>query len=178
MTSKPKMKMVENQNQDLAASSSVLHVLNFILPKVNKLLEENILLITDSFTKIAESSVKAGNFIQSGEQKKAAEEIAQISKNVSSAIVGLQFQDRVSQNLVIADEISSLANTNMLSVINSEDGVFGISALKQIYSKIFLGEIRNEFVDYLLKNGFIATPEEICHLEKIESDKNEEIELF
>lgn len=164
----------------LASASSVLHILNYILPNVNKLLEENIMLISDSFTKIAEASSIVEKNLDNNNLPEIRAQIQEISKNVSSAIIGLQFQDRVSQNLTISMIISSVINEHISKTILSNDGKVeaNLDISRQIYDKIFLGEIRNEFVDFLIQKKLINSPDDLGHKAVDASNHNEDIELF
>ncbi|HCR86507.1 MAG TPA: hypothetical protein DIV86_07515 [Alphaproteobacteria bacterium] len=164
-----------------ASTSSVLHVLDYILPNVNELLEDNILLIGQSFSKIAETSVAMQKNLAEKKYDEIQDQIFEISKNVSSAIVGLQFQDRVSQNLAICLMISSMINKHIVKVISEQKGdvTADIDISKEIYDKIFLGEIRNEFVKFLVDYNFIKHPSDIGHNPISEVTTNsEDIELF
>lgn len=165
-----------------ATTSSVLHVLDYILPNVNELLEDNILLISKSFTKIAESSMDIQKKLEEKKYDEVKNLVDEVSQNVSSAIVGLQFQDRVSQNLAICLMISSLINKHIINTITThqENDIFAdLDISKEIYEKIFLGEIRNEFVKFLTDNNFIKHPSEIGHNPVAEITTNsDDVELF
>jgi hypothetical protein len=163
-----------------ASTSSVLHILNYILPNVNKLLEDNIMLISDSFTNIAETSSLIEKSLDNNNLAEVRGQIKEISKNVSSAIVGLQFQDRVSQNLAICTIISSVINEHISKTILSSENqiIANLDISRQIYDKIFLGEIRNEFVDFLMAKNLINSPDDLGHKTADETQHNEDIELF
>lgn len=164
----------------LVASSSVSHVLNYILPNVNRLLEDNIITITESFTKIAENNVKLDKLLSENDIDSAKSIATDISRNVSSAIIGLQFQDRVTQNLQIATKLSKILSEKVedrISELGSPEA--DTEVLRQIYEEIFLGEIRDEFLNYLEKKDYIESKREIIGDESKEPKvSNEDIELF
>lgn len=187
----------KTDGEDLTqAVSSVIFTLNHILPNVNKLLEDNILLIGQSFSKIAQDTKDIQSLVDDFDKDAISSEdsdkinslefkLSEISQSVNQAIVGMQFQDRVSQNLVIAQDISKVLFESITKELELDELGKATShqkaILKNILEKIKLGEIKKEFVDFLIRHKFVESGEEIGYFENKSTssmDLEDEIELF
>ncbi len=162
-------------SQILATATSVFTIIEDVIPKLNQLVEENILVISDSFSKIAASTKILSKQNTSPELKPVFEEI---EKGLGSAIMGLQFQDRLSQNLVILKNISEVLNE-----VSKKSSILGsgvdVDLGKKILENMKLGEIREVFINYLLSSGLIKDGSEIGYNPVVcEVNKQEEVELF
>lgn len=107
---------------------------------------------------------------------------------VSSGIVGMQFQDRVSQNLVIAENVSNEMMIYLAEIMDKtiadvhEDHLDDKIAIdkdfaKRIVAYFTLGELQKKFVGNLMSCGHLDDPAEIGVV-SLESDDADEIELF
>ncbi|PIR39891.1 MAG: hypothetical protein COV35_00285 [Alphaproteobacteria bacterium CG11_big_fil_rev_8_21_14_0_20_39_49] len=123
------------------------------------------------------------------ELKKATDNIKENSNEISKIVVGMQFQDRVSQNILITinimktiveyleKEISkSLPNLQKDERRKLLDKEFA----KEILTQFRLGELQVSFVNHLIEHGYIKDAEEIgFHLEDHKkNDDEDDIELF
>lgn len=93
-----------------------------------------------------------------------------ITQNMGQVIIGMQFQDRVSQNLVIVtnvlnaiikylqDEIDvTISNLDRRNERAELDQTFARSLL----AFLTLGELQHKFVDHLVTHGYIQDPSDI-----------------
>ena len=105
---------------------------------------------------------------------KEAMEVAEVSSDemltaVSSAIVGMQFQDRVSQNLVIAekvtggiaDQIRGIITMAVSSLGDVSDKDINKDLAKEIITLLTLGELQHKFAERLIENGYIKDSSEL-----------------
>jgi hypothetical protein len=115
--------------------------------------------------------------------------IEDIQNSAGHVIMGLQFQDRLSQNFVILKNISELLNNHIKDAINLQqeknqpsDASINLDLAKKILENLKLGEVKDVFIDYLLKTGMIKDASEIGFNAASEDDKkqlnNDDIELF
>lgn len=226
-----------------------LEVLCSQLPKVNGILEDNMMDLSASFSELAtETQHQTKNVVQvketarhvevngksqtieaavayieghldSGDAKGAlkqikllqkalkeqekvldnALEVAQVSVDqmvtaISTAIVGMQFQDRVSQNIVIAEKVlkeivyylqASVNETlsNLTAHSQREDGKNGKSPLdvdfaRQLMAHLNLGELQGQFVDHLVEHHYIKDASELGVKDTVSQQQNDDVELF
>ncbi len=117
-----------------------------------------------------------------------------MSTAVSRAIVGMQFQDRVSQNLVIAENVAkenvmhlkenidkTIAKYSGDSDFFDDNGSISldIEFSKRLIKLLTLGELQHQFVNHLVENGYIASGDEIDFGEDNSGhDVNDDVELF
>lgn len=115
-------------------------------------------------------------FLKEQEQKKLADatRATDIAKEIKSAIsgiiVGMQFQDRASQNLVITinvvSEIVTYLQTEIDQTIANLDKAHEPVTLdkefaRRLMSLLKLGELQQKFIQHLLSHQYIETAEEI-----------------
>ncbi len=173
--------MSEASTKILASASAVIEVMAKVTPDINHLLESNMILVSENFTKIAEAGsnlkkMTLDNDDISSEAVKA--EVDKINSSVMNAIMSLQFQDRLSQNLVILENISKELSNSTAQAINLQSGV-DLDLSKSILELIKLGEIRNIYIDHLVNAGLISGPEDLDYKQVDEAPSSaDEIELF
>lgn len=159
----------------------VMEALTAQLSRVNCLLEGSFNDLSSQFVEMAED-VKTLRTLTGASAGSEAETTAQrIEKTLAQSIMSMQFQDRVSQNLVItmnvlgalASELeTALATGRSASPVDHE-------ATLELYHFLRLGEIKEEFLASLTRRGFIRSPEELG-ISGAETPKagDDDIELF
>jgi hypothetical protein len=171
-------------SESVAVAVAVLTIIEDVIPKMNGLVEENIVTISESFSKIATSSKALAKYFElTGTDVKPL--IDEINKNISGAIMGMQFQDRLSQNLVILKNISETLNKDLKSAINLQQGEntvassgINIDLGKKILENLKLGEVREVFINYLINSGLIKNSAELGYTFSEEKKQDDEVELF
>ncbi len=186
-----------------------LEVLCTQLPKVNALLETNMMDLSTSFTVLASQAqdqarnvaavVAAAKQMQNDAGKAAAEQelaraqsVAEISAEkmiaaVSQAIIGMQFQDRVSQNLVIAQHVS-LGIVGYLQTVLDEtraclktdgEAVLDMAFAQRMAKYLTLGELQRQFIDHLVEHGYISDGSQLGFSGQDEGKSEQgDVELF
>ncbi len=227
-----------------------LEVLSEQLPKVNTLLEDNMLSLSNSFSTLAvEAQNQSKNITEiigsatsltiAGEQTSLSDALKGLQKSIgeceggfpaiekslddivvavdnqqgsmlsaiesaevssekmvgaiSGAIVGMQFQDRVSQNLVITENVlretvlylkSSIDNTLSMflsnPVIKNTKYDYGLDKdfAKKMLELLNLGELQGQFVDHLIEHGYIENIEQLGLTGNFEAEEEDDVELF
>ncbi len=104
------------------------------------------------------------------ELKKAHKALEEMTVEVSRIVVGMQFQDRVSQNIVITvDIMRSIAQyldreiENSIPNITREERkkLIDKEFAKKLLEKFRLGELQLSFVNHLVEHGYIDNAEEL-----------------
>lgn len=178
---------VKQLNSLLISSAAVLAIIEEVAPKLNTLVEENISIVTENFSKIATTSKALARFFElSGTDVKPM--IDEMSHCISNALIGIQFQDRLSQNLVILKNISEQLNKGIKDAINlqqvnndSWSRALNLDLIKKIFEDLKLGEVRQVYINFLLQNGLIKSPSELGFVEVPAEEKNQhndDVELF
>lgn len=170
----------------IGVEHGAIHALAQQLPEVNALLETSFEEISATFLTIA-TQVNAYRDIvneceiPSDTKEQLAAISSDISNNITKIVMGLQFQDRVSQNLVITiNVLNDLLNEWPQGESNdSRDVAFARSVLE----KMKLGEVRQRYIDYLMEHGIIDDPsaigfDSISAKEKTDGDGDDDIDLF
>jgi hypothetical protein len=177
---------------------SVFSVMSAQIPKLNTMLEENMLMIGESFSQIAEKSRTQQAKLDSANSSdpiliEVKNISSEISSNVNKAIIGMQFQDRVSQNLVILNNLSNgmkdyisylvetIGNLSKAKQQNSADPtIFDIEFAKKIVKVFTLGELRDMFISELVRQGYIQSEKDlgIILVEHAPAGGDDDIELF
>lgn len=156
-----------------------LEVLCAQLPEVKDLLETNMTGVSEKFIEMAAEFEKYDAIVRDALTKKTADNTSlasldgmaeSIANTLSQVIVDMQFQDRVSQNLVITinvlnatsqylqDEIDmTISNLNRTKERADLDADFA----RNLIALLTLGELQHKFVNHLLTHGYISTPGEI-----------------
>ena len=102
--------------------------------------------------------------------EKAEKQSQEISAALSQGIVGMQFQDWVSQNLVIAVDVLAInilylkeqieASSSVLEVAH-ESVVLDKEFAKKLITQFSLGKLQQDFIEHLLNKGYIKDPSEL-----------------
>lgn len=160
--------------EERAALHAATHTLSEHLKEVNQLLDTSFSNISDQFITIS-GKVSALADISDEQARKTA--VADIGQLISKTIVDMQFQDRVSQNIVIAINTLAAAANNL----NVQHAAQMNEALTdELVRLLNLGEIKQKFHVYAAERGWI-TAEELSMLKgptcaaDMEAD---DIELF
>ncbi len=102
--------------------------------------------------------------------EKAEKQSQEISAALSQCIIGMQFQDWVSQNLVIAVDVLAInilylkeqieASSSVLEVAH-ESVVLDKEFAKKLITQFSLGKLQQDFIEHLLNKGYIKDPSEL-----------------
>lgn len=137
----------------------VMEALTEQLTRVNALLEGSFNDLSAQFVQMADDfrTFRAST----GEE---AEVLGQrIEKTLAQSIMSMQFQDRVSQNLVITMDVLRVLAAELEAELSGTRKTAEIDchAARELYHFLRLGEIRQEYLDALMRRGFIRSPEEL-----------------
>lgn len=172
-----------------------LEVLCSQIPKMNRVLEENMVALGNSFGVVAsksqEQQANLKNMIMEGRGKgrfPAMEKLSvEINSAISSAIVSMQFQDRVSQNLIIATNVSSEIMTYLKESVeitasvlqNSENTPLDEDFAKRLIKHLTLGELQHKFIQHLIEHSYIKDASQLGYSnEHDQKTPASDIELF
>lgn len=173
-------------SKPLVTVASVFEVMSKVTPDINNLLETNMISIAESFTKIAESGRKLQEEVKTAQENQSSEVniellkegLDNINSHVSQAIIGMQFQDRLSQNLVILKDVSCEVRNYINSTLEAQGGrELDVDFAKSILALIKLGEIRDIYINDMVSHGYIKGPEDLDY-EVAEAESDLDIELF
>ncbi len=180
-----------------------LEVLAAQIPKVDKLLEDNVKSLSTHFGDMTtcveqqkEQFEQLRNMAANSPSVAATVEkldaiLQKINEAISGVIVSMQFQDRTSQNLVITTNVMKAMATYLKTEIDNTLNNFEHCCMttgqpekvkldqefaKQMILHLKLGELQNNFVKHLLEHGYIEDPADIGHVMSNKSD--DEVELF
>ncbi len=123
------------------------------------------------------------------ELKKAADNIKDNSLEISQIVVGMQFQDRVSQNIMITVNIMKtiveyIEKEICISIPNmpkeQRKKLLNKDFAREILKQFRLGDLQLSFVNHLIEHGYINNAEEIgfCIEDHEKKDSDDNIELF
>lgn len=176
---------------------SVLSALEHQLPKVNELLESSFADLSETFVGMSSDINEFQSQMNTlaalnpdddviGEMACTALEVStRLSENLTKVIMGLQFQDRVSQNLVIA---ISVVRELALELNQYSTDVSGLIGDKEIHPDgdsittflniLKLGEVKQLFLDFLRERGHEAIANEVGGGFHGHRSNEEDIELF
>lgn len=176
------------------AHLGVLYALLMQLPNINNLLENSFNDLSSTFVEMSEDIGLIQKYIHEvnlqqpdSEDAANAQAISQrVGANISKVIVGMQFQDRVSQNLVIAmnvlhEVIAELDRPHHNKVIKDTD--VEVRPLDRDVVNMFvdilkLGEVKQLFLDFLSSRGHADVVAEIGGGFHGHVADEEDIELF
>lgn len=178
-----------------------LEVLSEQNPIVNNLLETEMSKLSDEFfnlTKSLEEQKAILNKVQDGKSKNVSDDLSKINhlysdveRSLQNITVSMQFQDRVSQNLVIninvMTEVINYLEVNIDKTLDNYEHEFekthkrrrvNIDKLltKKIIEKLWLGDLKNKYVNHLIDHKYIKDASEIDYVSTAASD--EDVELF
>lgn len=123
------------------------------------------------------------------ELKKATKAVKSNSSEIGEVVVGLQFQDRVSQNILITVNImrsivsylEKEIKTSLPSITREERrGLLDKEFAKEILQQFRLGELQTSFVSHLVNHGYIEKPEDLgfSFKEHSKQEDDDDIDLF
>jgi hypothetical protein len=208
-TSKSKSNLLQNTaaavgllKEWLSVSESQIcstEVLSEQLPKINSLLETSMNSISSRFSAVSTNLKTISNSIETlesstqNEDKQALEQakeaLKKTNQDINQIIMDMQFQDRVSQNIVITinvmkavvDHIEESIETTMPDITRQERRkLLDVEFAKQILDQFRLGELQNSFVQHLLDHDYIKSPDEVGYEFKAEKsvDDDNDVDLF
>lgn len=133
------------------------------------------------------SAIKSQERSIVGEIKKAKKAIEANISEMSKIVVGMQFQDRVSQNIMITINIMQAISSyldkeieNSLPSVTKEERkkMLNKEFAKELLQKFRLGELQSAFVEHLVQHGYITDASEIGFSPKDDNKTAEDVELF
>lgn len=111
-----------------------------------------------------------------------------ITEHLSQIIIEMQFQDRVSQNLVITVNVLDAMIKYLQEEIdgtisnldkNHEHAKLDENFARKLIALLTLGELQHKFVNHLVTHGYITTPEDIGYDPGSAANQNSgDIDLF
>jgi hypothetical protein len=125
------------------------HILSAHIQEINVLLDTSFSNISNQFITIS-SMVSALASLSDNEARSA--KTAEISALISKTIMDMQFQDRVSQNLVITSNILK-ATADTLNVDNAQ--TLDTPLADTLVHLLNLGDIKQKFFAYALERGWV-----------------------
>ncbi len=172
--SPPQMRTVE----------AALHTLAVHLPEVNALLDTSFSSISEQFVEVANLLQEYGALcdkpsLSEAETASKHEIFQRMSALVGKTIIDMQFQDRVSQNLVITVNIAQQIAEALRGRI-PEGTPLDTKLTQQLVHLLNLGDIKQKFTAYAQSVGAMSDPAEYGIREAVVTAKAEEddIELF
>lgn len=167
----------------LRTIEAALHTLSQHLPEVNALLDTSFSNISDQFMQVSSLLTQYGALAEkedATEEDKAhrAQLFSTMTTLVTKTIVDMQFQDRVSQNLVITINIATQI-AELLQERLEHGTKLDTKMTQQLVYLLNLGEIKEKFIAYARSTDAMEDPAEYgirdAHVEPKEED---DIELF
>ena len=169
----------------IGVEHGAIHALAEQLPEVNALLESSFEDISGTFMQIASQinayKDKVGALELPDDARAELDALSgEMSSNITKIVMGMQFQDRVSQNLVI---VINVLNDLLQEWPDGEGSDAGdLAFARSVLEKMKLGEIRQRYLDYLLSHGLIEDAASIG-FEPVEAqtssdDDDDDIDLF
>lgn len=155
----------------------VIEALGAQLVRVNSLLESSFNDLSTQFVQMAQEVAS----LRSAPEEEKDNLIRSIERTLSQSIMSMQFQDRVSQNLVITMDVLQALATELEAELaaSARPGRIDTEAAKELYHFLRLGEIRGEYLAALSRRGFIRDPEELGVSESQTPKAGEDdVELF
>ena len=154
-----------------ATAHAALHTLALHLNDVNALLEGSFEKISELFLEI---SNKLSNIKDIEDEETRNRLCDEVNALVMQSITDMQFQDRVSQNIVIARNVMNHAAEEL----QVTDSVPLNEERKEIMLHLLnLGDIRQKFLSYCIERGFVS-PDEGMPEQRAQTDDDDDIELF
>ncbi|NDF11415.1 MAG: hypothetical protein EB060_01170 [Proteobacteria bacterium] len=153
-----------------------LEVLTQLLPDVSKRLESDMMAISEQFVMLASTLQAQHALIQKMLESEASHTSLQTlhqqsqhsAQAIGKIIMGMQFQDWVTQNLVIATNvikanIAHLEESMDKTATPQQQADIPIDKhfAKELVEDFKLGELQRRFVDHLLKHHYIKDTKEI-----------------
>lgn len=153
------------------------------LTQVNELMDSSCTSLSAEFISIANNVQQAQGAISDAKPESLAhaqELLSQVARSVSQVILHMQFQDRVSQNLVIAMNLMRLVSEHTNAMANGSASKANPTALVPYMDLMKLGEIKQKFVAELIARGLITDGAEVGYTSQAEGagSADDDIELF
>lgn len=167
-----------------------LEVLCAQIPEVSKLLETSMCSISERFVAMAADFERYAESVKQGQKGADIEAFEHaITGAISTIIVDMQFQDRVSQNLVIVTNVLNAIigylqeeiNDTALSLnAHNERAELDKEFAQKLLKFLTLGELQHKFVDHLLTHHYINDYAELGYDPNAHPDKkgDDNIDLF
>jgi len=171
--------LAHKQKQDAPLGSetqatlhTAAHILSQHLDEVNQLLDTSFSNISSQFITISSLVSKLAK-LPDGDERTAL--TAEISALISKTIMDMQFQDRVSQNLVITMNIlKSAAATLNVQHAEALDGTLSDEMVRLLN----LGDIKQKFFAYAVERGWVESSAVPKAEAETASADDDDIELF
>ncbi|MEM7617720.1 MAG: hypothetical protein AAF195_05010 [Pseudomonadota bacterium] len=164
------------------------------LNKVNNLIEQNVNNINQDFLEIASNiqkqSVNLQNICENNKKtanidnelmNEISQEINIVNENINKIVTSMQFQDRVTQNIDVTNNVLKLiiqyvknASDNTSNSLNQATKPSNIDKdfTTKIMNELHLGDLRNNFTQYLISQGLIDNTSEIGYVHPQEIDNH------
>lgn len=171
--------------ESLRTFHTALYTLAVHLPEVNKLLDESFSSISEQFVQTANLLSEYGELVKNPSLTAAEIEKRDYLHNqmgmlITKTIMDMQFQDRVSQNLVIAINVVKEIAKDIEEEV-SLSGKLDASLTQRLVYLLNLGEIRHKFITHAKDMGAMDTPEDYgIHDANVEhkAPDGDDIDLF
>ena len=168
----------------LRTIEAALHTLSQHLPEVNTLLDTSFSSISDQFMQVANLLAEYGALAEKenatdADKAHRAQVFSSMTALVTKTIVDMQFQDRVSQNLVITINIAKQI-AELLQERLTHGTKLDTKMTQQLVYLLNLGEIKEKFIAYAQSTDAMEDPAEygIRDAHVTAKDDEDDIELF
>ncbi len=160
-------------HEQLRAVHTALHTLATHLPTINHLLDSSFTSISDQFIQVSTLLARYDTLESSDPNR--PELYQHMAQLVQKTIMDLQFQDRVSQNLVITINICRMLAEKLDA---PSGGTIDEPLTRELVNLLNLGEIKQQFLAYAGARNWIENPEAMgISMPKAEAEPDD-IELF
>ncbi len=160
----------------------VMEALSIQLARVNQLLEASFNDLSTQFVRMAEDMKTYRALTRSHLDTGGAELAGRIEATLAQSIMSMQFQDRVSQNLVITMDVLKALAAELETQLNSDaqgGAPIQTDAARELYHFLRLGEIRGEYLEALKRRGYIRSVEDLgISGSEIPKEDCDNVELF
>lgn len=167
----------------LRTIETALHTISTHLPEVNALLETSFASISDQFMQVASLLAEYGALAEKENATEAdkanrAHVFSNMTSLVTKTIVDMQFQDRVSQNLVITINIAQQIAEQLQERL-AHGTQLDTKMTQQLVYLLNLGEIKEKFITYAQSTGAMEDPAEYGIRDAhVAAKDDDDIELF
>lgn len=160
----------------------VMEALSIQLARVNQLLETSFNDLSSQFVQMAEDMKAYRALTRTHLDAEGVALAGRIEATLAQSIMSMQFQDRVSQNLVITMDVLKTLAAELEAQLHgdAEEGApIQTDAARELYHFLRLGEVRGEYLEALKRRGYIKGAEELG-LSGAETPKenSDDVELF
>ncbi len=158
----------------------VMEALGAQLMRVNTLLETSFNELSTQFVQMADD-IKAYRSLTAKDADEVAKALGErIERTLAQSIISMQFQDRVSQNLVITMDVLKALAQELEEQLSASEQTASIDeeTARELYHFLRLGEIRAQFLEVMVRRGFIVNPEALGLTEANIPATGDDVELF